>query len=74
MSINEALRQKFIDFISNVPARRLKDSTTKLLLYFFKFEYTDELSDFKDPLLTDLLFLFDLLDTIDKEIDQSSLK
>jgi hypothetical protein len=67
----EILNDEFASFLKNVPAKRLKQSITKLLLYFLKFEDTGELPDFMDALYTDFLFLFDLLDVIDREMDQS---
>ena len=69
----EILNDEFVSFLQNVPAKRLKQSILKLLLYFLKFECSGELPDFMDALCTDFLFLFDLLDVIDKEVDQSSL-
>ena len=71
--LNQTLNHEFSNFLSNVPAKRLKQSLEKLLFYFLKFECSEKMPDFMDDLLTDFLFLFDLLDNIDKETDQSHL-
>ena len=74
MTIPDSLQQEFAHFVLTVPAKRLKQSSTKLLIYFLKFECTDRMPDFMDGLFTDLLSLFDLLDSIDREIDQTGIK
>ena len=71
MLITKALNEEFSVFLLTVPAKRLKQNTMRILLSYLKYEYTEGLPDFMDNLCTDLLYFFDLLDTIDKEIDQS---
>jgi len=73
MHLSELLQEQFQEFISNVPARRLRNNMNKLLFYFLKSECSSGLPDFMDPFLTDFLFFTDLLDTIDDEVDQSEL-
>lgn len=73
MQISENLYGEFADFLSNVPARRLKQSSIKLLLYFLKFECTEGMPDFMDSFFADFTALLDLLDTIECEVDQSGL-
>ena len=73
MIINESLTKAFNDFLSEVPASRLKQNMVKLLMDFLKQNNKEGLPGFMDDLYTDLIFLFVLLDSIDKETDQSAL-
>jgi hypothetical protein len=73
MQITETLNEEFAIFLLTVPAKRLKQNTIKILLGFLKNEGINGSPDFMINLCTDMLFFFDLLDTIDKELDQSGL-
>ena len=73
MIVNEVLQAEFAAFLSCVPARRLKQNTMRILLSFLDHEHDTGLPDYMGDLYTDLLLLFHLLDSIDKETDQSHL-
>ena len=73
MIIPETLNAGFVQFISSVPVSRLRQNTSKVLSSYLKNECTEGLPDFMDDFLTDLMAFFELLDIIDKEIDQSYL-
>lgn len=73
MQIPETLNEEFAIFLLSVPAKRFKQNTIKILLGFLKNEGVNGSPDFMVTLCTDMLFFFDLLDTIDKELDQSDL-
>ena len=73
MQITETLNEEFAIFLLTVPAKRLKQNIIKILLGFLKNEGINGSPDFMINLCTDMLFFFDLLDTIDKELDQSGL-
>lgn len=70
MIITEALCEEFANFLLTVPATRLKQYIVKLLLTHLKYEHSDRLPE---KLPGDLIVFFDLLDTIDKETDQSDI-
>lgn len=73
MITNESFIKMLEVFLSDVPAKRLKQNIVKLLLDFLKYNCREELPDFMGDLFADLIPLFDLLDAIDRELDQSSL-
>jgi hypothetical protein len=73
MAINETLTQAFAEFVSEVPARRLKRNVRKMLFEFLELNYAVGLPTFTKELLVDLDHLLELLDTIDHETDQSAL-
>jgi hypothetical protein len=72
MVITEPLHAEFIRFISSVPVRRLKQNTAKVLSSYLDHNSQTGLPDFMDDFLTDLMAFFDLLDTIEQQIDQSN--
>jgi hypothetical protein len=70
MIITETLCEEFANFLLTVPAARLKQYVVKLLLTHLKYEYPDKLPEY---LPGDLIAFFNLLDIIDKEMDQSGI-
>jgi len=71
--VKEPLKEALIRFLSDVPAKRLKQNMVKILLDFLKRHGKEGLPNFADDLFADLEPFFDLLDVIDKEVDQSAL-
>ncbi|WP_188934451.1 hypothetical protein [Puia dinghuensis] len=65
---NEALQSAFEDFLNNVPAIRLKENMTKVLLAFLKHESPDGLPAFMDDHFIDLIFFFEFLDSVSAEV------
>lgn len=70
---NEALDEEFSVFILTVPVKRLKQNILRIFFYFLKHECTDGSPEFIEALCEDLEAFFDLLDAIDREVDQSHL-
>jgi hypothetical protein len=64
--MHTTLNEEFNDFLSSVPAMRLKQNMAKVLLVYLQHEYSSGLPDFMDDFLTDLMGLFDLLDAIER--------
>ena len=62
----ETIEEEFNDFLSSVPAMRLKQNMAKVLLVYLQHECSGGLPDFMDDFLTDLMGLFDLLDAIER--------
>jgi hypothetical protein len=73
MTITEPLRAEFVRFLSTVPVRRLKQNMIKVLSSYLDHNSQEGLPEFMDDLLTDLMAFFDLLDIIDRQVDQSYL-
>lgn len=71
MIINETLQAEFTDFVSSVPAKRLKVNIMRLLLSFLKHERITGLPNYADETFTDLVILFDFLSAIDREAGQA---
>jgi hypothetical protein len=58
--------EELSDFLSAVPAGRLKQNMSKVLLAYLQYKCPDGLPDFMDDFLTDLMAFFNLLDAIEK--------
>jgi len=65
MLISQPLQEEFSDFISNVPASRLKQNMIRVLLTYLSHECPTGLPEFMDDHFIDLVFLFDFLDNIE---------
>lgn len=71
--IPPGLQDGLIIFLDLVPARRLGQNLRKLLICFLRHEVEDGTDDNFDFYMKDLSNLFELLDTIEEEYDQSEL-
>jgi hypothetical protein len=74
MIINETLQTEFADFVSSVPAKRLKINIMRLLLSFLKHERITGLPNYADEAFADLVILLDFLSAIDREAGQPPLR
>ena len=73
--MNEVVKTEFIRFLEIVPASRLQENLLRMLIYYmeYKRKHREALPDFMDDLLGDLKGLFELLDVIEREVDQSGI-
>jgi hypothetical protein len=71
--ISKRLLSAFELFLSLVPAREFSKSTQKLYLYYMRREIEGGVENFFLDYITDAIALFDLLEKIEEEYDQSEL-
>jgi len=69
--MNDSLSREFSEFLSVIPAKRLKQNTFRALLYFYRHRTEEGMPDHMNNLLSDLILLIELLDNIDRETTPS---